>query len=393
MSKILGRRRTIAFKEEATPGTAETSFTSADAPCKIFEATSTPDQDFQERESFSDSLGYDPDIPGVESLSLNFETELVGSGDVTVAPPFALLLKACAFAENALTRIPIGAITGGPIYVGETVEGGTSSAEATVAKTTYDGEGFLYVHSVTGTFNSSETISVATGGLNSASCSSTGAAVADIGFAYHPTTSDSSFPALTMRDYMDGKLAVGVGCRGNVTIQAETKESVRLAFSLQGKHGGESDVAQLTDSAPTRTPPVAQNTNLTSYVSGSAYVPSVASFEFTTGNEINLVRDMNDPTGAGFSYARIGQRQGSGSLDVLATTVGEHDWYGLKSTAATGAIDLRIGTVAGNAFLIQAPNAQYTNLNPAERERQAAYNLDLKLNRLRRNDELVILAI
>lgn len=391
---LTARNRTIAMKTEVTKGVAiDSGWTPADAPMVTFDADSSPAQEIQEQEPFSPSLGFDPDIVAVRSRSMRFETKLVGSGSIATPPPWAIAIKACGYSEQALDSVPIGSITGGPFLAGEGITS-SGGATGTVAITTFSGTSVLYFVGLTGTVGDAETL---TGTVSGATATTSAAESSAVGFRYRPISDDSSIDSLHIRDYNDGMMAESSGCRGNLTLRASTGQNPRLAFEFQGKDLGESDEALLANSAADRDGPRFANANFVSYLDGgTAFLPNADTMELSTGNEINLPKNFNEPSGSGYDFAFIGQRRGSGSIDAFAELVATHPFHELWANATTGPIEFRIGDTPGNSFIVQAPNAQYSEFNKGERDRRTNISLGLSLNKLNAtggNNELIILAV
>ena len=78
---MLTRRRVLAAKIEAVPGTGE-SITAADGGILVIDPKVSADITMEDRKVITPSLSNLPDIPGTQGATLTFQAELKGAGDV-----------------------------------------------------------------------------------------------------------------------------------------------------------------------------------------------------------------------------------------------------------------------------------------------------------------------
>ncbi len=387
---LLYRRQAIALALESTPGTAET-LDSGDAAFVVQNISASPNIQQIERDFFRDSLGSIPSLTGVREGSISFESELTGSGNhVTTAPPWATLIRACGFGETVgVQSLAIGGtITNGPFVPGDVVTGGTSSATGTVAVTTYTGTTTLYVHTVTGTFQNGETITAP----GSKSVTAAGAS-SPAGRMYKPVS--TGFQNATVGHYIGDDnastslLLAIAGALGNMTLNTEVGDRVRMSFEFTGSLITPStDPTFFASTEPAAVPPQFLAAQLKTI---NGYAADVQTLSFGSGNTIAVPRSSN--TASGLTPAKIVTRRGEGSIDPLAVLQSVHNSYSLWFNNNTGSIQFRVGSVAGNRFVVDAPRAQYVGATPQDRDGAVAFQKNLQLHDLVGNDHLIILAV
>ena len=149
---LLQRKRQLLAKPEVDCGVFETP-DATDGKLRIYVApTVEPEVGIHERDIASSSLSKFEDVFGEVSNTHTFSSEIVGSGDRTIAPAEDVYFQACGYGRIDLHTMPIGAIVGGPFVRNEIVTGGTSSATGRVILEAADGESELVVETITGTF-------------------------------------------------------------------------------------------------------------------------------------------------------------------------------------------------------------------------------------------------
>jgi len=144
----LSRLQQISIAQESTEATATTFaslFTAANSKYLVID----PSLDFSvnvfERNIKRSSLTRLQSLTGTKTGSVRFSMELTGDTSATGVPAWGLPLRACGFRQEKLTRLTIGAITGGPFKHGEIVTQTTSGAKGMVVGDTYTGETVMYV--------------------------------------------------------------------------------------------------------------------------------------------------------------------------------------------------------------------------------------------------------
>jgi hypothetical protein len=183
------RKRQLAAKIESVEGVAETLL-AADAGIMVkFSPKASYDPQMYQRDPVRASLTKMGKLAGKRSAGLDFSIELKGSGSISVEPEWMSLVRACGFQSNALKKISIGAISGGPYLHGEVVTGGTSEATGRVVIKTTTGTTTLYYVALTGTVESGDTL---TGSISGATATAS-SDPASAGFEIKPISRSGGF--------------------------------------------------------------------------------------------------------------------------------------------------------------------------------------------------------
>lgn len=387
---LLTRKTVVAVKAETTPGTAVSTST-ADAAFNIFEAGFTADVEQYERNPFRQSVGRRTSIAGVRTGTVSFTTELVGSGSLATAPPFAGLLAPCGFKEHVVTKIA-GSISG-DWAIGDTASqtGGSAGSGTVVYFTTTA----LYLRGFTGTHSSSTAYTNGSTGTTGTSPTKT----EDAGFAYLTSTAPSTYsstdiPTATVDMYNDGIKHRLVGARGNATFRVVTGQPVQVAVELTGPKAASANATLIAPTYPTNTPPTLLGANF----KVQDFAGVIDNLEINTGNEIAVRRSANATSGVVSS--EIVSRAVTGSIDPEATVIsgtGSHDWFGKLESNTTGMLECTVSAGAGgagNQFVLIGGQVQYSGVSVADRNGIAINQVDLAFNEGTAGDgEMIVLAI
>lgn len=381
------KRRTIAIKAEATPGTPETSFASSNAPCKTYEHSFTPSVELEERNPYSEFLGSDENVPGPRSGTIGFKTELIPSANhQTADPPWVPYFQACGGVIKTLKALSV-TVTMGEFVAGETVENNSQTAKVAHY---LNATGTLYIYDQSGAFDNGAIVSSGAGtGVGSV----TGGDAATVGRVGHLASAEVNHKHSTIRDYNDGHLDTIAGALGNMRLEARMGQSVKLMFDFQGKLLESQEVALLSGEYSSRRPDEFAKSTLTLKPGASAYTPDFEVIELDLGNQIELPLNANEPTGAGYSIAVLGERSVSGRIDALATTKSEHDWRTFAEQAGSGPLSFSVGETDDQRFIIHAPKVQYGSISEGTRAARTTYDVPLMLRRNKGDDELFILML
>ena len=381
---LLTRKTQIGLKSETTEGTAVTNIGPNDAAFNLFDSvTFTPEIEQTERNAFRSTIGRRASIAGVKTGTISFTSELVGGGvssSNVLKPAISELLLPCGFAEYSVKKLSGGSITD-TFLVGETVSqpSGVSGVIRAVVKngSTYD----LYLSGSSGTVNSTGSITGATSG---ATMAPSGAALAaNTNYVYTTATEDGTLvKSATVEMIQDGVKHAIKGARGNVTFRGSTGTPLQAVFEFTGPKIDTVNHPLYTGvSYPTNTPPTLLDASFTTH----AFSGVIDTVEFSTNNDLQVRRDMNQPSG--LISTKIVSRAMGGSIDPEMTVVtgsGSHDWFGNMDTNAEALTQIEVGNsttpVSGNHFVLCAPNSQYTNITPGERNGIAINTIDLACN-------------
>lgn len=193
-------------------------------------------------------------------------------------------------------------------------------------------------------------------------------------------------PSMTIWFYHDGVVKKLKGCRGNAKLSAKKGSRFLIDFEFTGVYDGVADLAMISPTNEATVPPVFLNATLTI----GAYAAIVDTFEYDTGNDVQLRSSVNAPNG--YLSASIVKRNPGGKLDPEMTLVATHDWYGLWAAGTPAA--LSIGPITGsgdyNKFTITAPKLVTTNISESDRSGQLVAGHDYTFARNTGDDEFSI---
>jgi hypothetical protein len=206
---------------------------------------------------------------------------------------------------------------------------------------------------------------------------------AGISVVYAPVS--GSFESVTNYFNQDGVLHKMCGSRGSVSVAFSAQGIPMLKFSFQGLYS-----------------PVVDATPPTGVVFGAFQLPLIVNNVNTSGLSLQgfgglVLSDLSiDLANAvtfrslvgGTEQVLITDRKPAGSITFEATTVAAKDWWTAARSAATGALTVTHGTVAGNKVTIAAPQAQITQPNYSDKDGIAMIQASLVLVPSAGNDEL-----
>lgn len=209
--------------------------------------------------------------------------------------------------------------------------------------------------------------------------------VASTSVTYAPVS--SSFESATIYIGVDGVQHKVLGARGTFSIDMSAKQIPTIKFKMTGLMGTVTDTALVT---PTftgfGTPLVVNNTNSTGFaLHGFSGVMSALS--------VDLGVDVNHRSLVGASeYIQITNRDVTGQITIEAPTIASKDFFTIAKTAASGALTLTHGTVAGNkckidGVKVQISQPQYTDMDGVQMLQMA---MNFRPNAAGGNDELTL---
>ncbi|MFA6635688.1 MAG: hypothetical protein WCV56_01060 [Candidatus Omnitrophota bacterium] len=381
---MLMRKRQLAAKIESVEGVAETLL-AADAGIMVkFSPKASYDPQMYQRDPVRASLTKMGKLAGKRSAGLDFSIELKGSGSISVEPEWMSLVRACGFQSNALKKISIGAISGGPYLHGEVVTGGTSEATGRVVIKTTTGTTTLYYVALTGTLESGDTL---TGSISGATATAS-SDPASAGFEIKPIS--SSVVSLSMGLYEDGVAKLLKGCRGTVKYNFKIGEPATLDFSFKGVENGVTDTPMFSGiSFDSTVPPVLLN----AVMSCDGVSLNVGEIEIDVSNTLASKDKIDDSKGI-LSYMITG-RDMQGSFNPEMVPVAAHDFFSKWFGNTPMVLDLAYGETEGNKFRFYAPGIVYNKVDDGDREgiQLAQTSFDLTGSMDPGDDELAILLL
>jgi hypothetical protein len=186
------RKQQILSKIESSEGVDAAPGTS-DA-IQVYEPSLSDAVDIQDRVPAGPTLSRDVTPVGRKTRTLQFRSDLRGSGSSVTEPDFSKLLRAAGYAASSLKAVVVGAVTGIGFLAGEIVTQSAGAIRGVIVAIiqnttnaplhrTSTATDILVVAQITGTFTAA-----ATAGAASASTSTASAVLAYPGFGYQPTS-------------------------------------------------------------------------------------------------------------------------------------------------------------------------------------------------------------
>lgn len=347
---LLTRKRTILAKIESVYGTDATPTGSANA-ILVRNLTVTPIEAQQiSRDLIRPYLGNSDTMLSEISAKCEFEIELAGAGTPGIAPAWAPLLLACAFAETLNTASVAITRTSTVATVTETAHGRAVGEKVKISGATepeYNGTFSIVTVPDANTY----TYTVA----GSPTSPATGTPVAGTTAVYSPIS--SAFPSVTLYYNVDGVLHKITGARGSFEITVNVKQIPVIKFNFLGIYNDPSDTsAPSCDFTQFQIPKVANTTNTPSFslFSYSGLLESMA---------LNLGGDVQYRTLIGDQSVLFLDRKPSGTFVFEAPTIGSKDFFSIAKAGTPGAMSLLHGLNGGNRVQIDAPRVTLGNPN------------------------------
>ena len=360
------RKRLILVKLEPTYGTDAVPITTDAVLCKAL--TINPlEGSVVERDFVRPYFSNDGNLRVENYVTLDFETEIAGSGTAGTVPKWGALLKACNFTET-ITASALTTLTSTAIGALNTTSVTLSSGASTVDDF-YTGMTIAFDGSVTQSYEivkyvgATKTLTLGKGLLTAITATSTTNISANV--IYTPNSNFSVNVASTSASIyfnLDGVRHVLLGARGTVSFDLSPKTIPVMKWKFTGLMGTISDIAQgspAVDVSAWQLPVTISTANTTDinilgYNSAvieklSLDIANTVAYRQTLGSESVLITD----------------RKPVGSLSVEATyvtttqgTIPPKDWWTAVKTSANSQFCIKHGQTAGNIVGFSAPKAQ-----------------------------------
>jgi hypothetical protein len=362
---LQSRKRTILFKTESVYGTDPTPTGSANA-VQVTNLNASPlNANIVKRNLIRPYYGNSDQLLSDKHGTIDFEVELAGSGVRGLAPAWAPILLACAFAETLNT----GAVTSIT----------RSSAVATLTKTAHGflvGDKILIAGADQSEYNGQHVVaSVPTADTLTFAVSgtpvtpATGTITYGVSAVYAPIS--SSLPSATIYFNNDGVLHKLTGCRGNAEFTVNVRNIPVIKFSFIGLYNDPADVAAPSvDYSGYQKPKVANTSNTTGF-SLFGYSGVLEQFGLNMSNQVEYI------TRIGLEQVALVDREPAGTVLIEAPTIAGHDFFSDAAAGTTGAFSITHGTANGNKITIAAPRVSLGN--PAYQDSQGTQMLSIPI--------------
>jgi hypothetical protein len=378
------RKRLILVKLEPTYGIDSVPSTTDAVLCKSLNISPLEGSSVERgliRPYFSNEGG----IRVEDFVSIDFETELAGSGTAGTAPKWGALLKACNFSETitptaitTLTSAAIGAVASTSV---------TLSVAASAVDDFYTGMTITFnglaaqSYEIIKYVGATKIATLGKGLLTAITATSTTSISPNV--IYTPNSNFGTNTASTSASIyfnLDGVRHVLLGARGTVSFDLSLKAVPAMKWKFTGLLGTISDVAQpgFVDMNAWQTPVTISSDN-TSDVNVFGYnfavieklsfdIANTVAYRQTLGSESVLITDRK-PVGSLSLEA--------GYVSTLSGTTPAKDWWTAVRTSATSQLCIKHGQIAGNIVGFSAPKVQL--LDPKYSDSNGVVMLDMNM--------------
>jgi hypothetical protein len=386
------RKRLILAKTEVTYGVDPTPTPATDS-ILVSEIRAAFEPNNVDRNLIRPYFGSSEQLVGTRSVTLGYNTELVGRGPAGGAPAWAHLLRACGMSGAAGTPATITAST---ISAAASDNSFNDSGNGFVAAGFAVGMG-VTVSGFTGNTANNGTFVVTAVAAGKITIGGTdGDVIVDDAAGESVTITETerydflpvtdSIESVTHYYYRDGTLRKALGCRGTAVLRLNAGEMPVLAFDFRGKDGGLTAVAVPGDSdfSAFMTPEIPTDANTLDLVlggtisttgavaiTGGTAVPSLG-LEVNLGNTNPLVPLIGDES------VDVTDRAVTATLRVDLTAAQEVTRQLAVLGATLSSVGIIHGTVGGRRVALWLPAAQFTNPQEEDFNGRAMMRYDLR---------------
>ena len=190
--------------------------------------------------------------------------------------------------------------------------------------------------------------------------------------------------SLTIYLYKDGELYKFVGCKVDLSLDANVRELGELSFTIVGKLAERVEASVPTvEYEPTK--PIAFVDALCKI--DDTYSPRFSKVSIGLNNQITAIEDANSPDGIWKVF--ITDRKPSGSFDPLAVKPSEYDFLTRFQNGDVAKLKFTLGKEEGNRVEVEA-KIQFSDFKFGDREGVLTNELPFNLVTTTGDDELVI---
>ena len=355
---LSNKKRLILVKLEPTYGIDPTPGITDAVLCKAL--TINPmEGSAVERDLVRPYFSNDGNIRVENFVTLDFETEISGSGTAGTVPKWGALLKACNFTETitgsaitTLTSTAIGALNSTSVSLST----GASAVDDFYTGMTIAFDGLSQYYEIVKYVGATKTLTLGKGLLTAITATSTTNISANV--MYIPNSNFSTGAASTSATIyfnVDGVRHILLGARGTVSFDLSPKTIPVMKWKFTGLMGTITDTAQGSPAVDVSTwqIPITISTANTTDINIFGYNSAV--IEKLTLDIANTVAYRQT---LGSESVLITDRKPVGSISLEASTVAAKDWWTAVKTSANSQFCIKHGQTAGNIVGFSAPKIQ-----------------------------------
>lgn len=192
---------------------------------------------------------------------------------------------------------------------------------------------------------------------------------------WDPISDTADFKSATLEYYLDGLLFQVLGGRGNVSFNFTVGQRAMMSYAFLGKYVAPTDVALPGGTYQTTVPPPLKNVGL----QVGAFTPVLASWTIDMQNQVDPGDDLNSADG--YAPIEILGRDPLGTIDPETTLVAGNNWWADWQAGTERAIDITVGTVAGNILKVTAPKCVHRDISMGDRNGRSVLTIPHTLGR------------
>ena len=342
------KSRVIFAKTETTPGIYSAPAASDAVLCANLEV-SPLEGSAVDRNVIRPYFGSFGSFRAESYVTLDFETELAGSGAAGTAPQWDNLMRACMCSSTVFAS-PTASTTVGGSTINAIKLAATASAvddfyvglSLTIAGETREITGY---NGATKTANVSRAFSTAPAAAEAYSISA--------GVVYQLASDISAATSLSFIFNLNGVQHEVYGAKGTFSLDLTIKEIPTIKWKFTGLYRPVNDTVQMSGSFLSWQTPVPVSVyNTTDFDIMGWLTPIVSKFSLDVGNSVNYRQLI------GSESVAITERKPVGSVQFEAPKVAVKDVWALVKADTASSFTVKHGTVAGNIVGITAPVVQ-----------------------------------
>ncbi len=278
-------------------------------------------------------------LGGTKALGLSIMKEIYTPDDILTTVEDEALMRACAHSVTQYRRIPIGAITGGPIARGATMTGGTSGATGRVIWPAVTSDPYILFLPLTGTFQA-EALTF-TGGAT-ASSSAVSAVYGRLIQCVKPTE------IVSWEWQEDGYAWSARDSQGSLSMEFENSKAGKITYAMMGVKNALGKKTMTSGIAfETEDPPVFQDAK----VKLGSWSPVVSKLSFEEAYKTVARGDANATGNTGLrGFRNTGVREAKFKMTVEHVDEDTFNMFQAHDDSTKYPFTFQCGTVDGKIF-------------------------------------------
>jgi hypothetical protein len=333
--------------------------------------------------------GASPSLRVEDYVTISCTVDWAGTATPGTAPPWAVLLKGCGFAQTLLASAVTGAAQAGTtntitlaagassttnLYVGATISYTTGGTDFGAPRTIIAYDGTSKIATVNKNF-------AVTPGASSGYSIGTNA-------TYLPVS--TGFTSLSIYYNISGVLHKMTGCKGSFSIDLSASARPALKFTFTGVYNPPVDAAAGTPVFTAfQTPQTVNSSNTSALIAGKQADGSATGVQLMKF-DLDLANAVKHRQLIGAAGVILTDRAPKGNVSIEATTVTFSDWFANIRSSTKSPLLIENGLVAGNVVSLFLPSAQLAEPKYSDSDGIVMLDASVRALPLNGNDEVRI---